>query len=131
MERKTSAQEVIDFFESSFQDKQIIPFELELIWLRRAIGRYSLELDSLNFDPEILSFDKKLDDDIIDTLAIFMKELYQERQVSKVNKRVSIVGKDLSIDGTGNTKTSENNHLNYVAENARKAVEDHKTTAFI
>lgn len=131
MERKTSAQEVIVFFESSFQDKQIIPFELELIWLRRAIGRYSLELDSLNFDPEILSFDKKLDDDIIDTLAIFMKELYQERQVSKVNKRVSIVGKDLSIDGTGNTKTSENNHLNYVAENARKAVEDHKTTAFI
>lgn len=127
----TTADEVIDFFESSFADKQVIPLELELIWLRRAISRYSMELDSLNFDSKILCFDAKLDDGVISTLSAFMKEYYQERQVSKVNKRVSIVGKDLSIDGSNATKTSEKAHLEYVAEQSRELVENQKPTAFI
>lgn len=59
MEERTTANEVIDFFESSFADKQVIPLELEIIWLRKAVSRYSLELDKLIFDSEILSFDKK------------------------------------------------------------------------
>lgn len=127
----TTADEVIDFFESSFSDKQVIPLELELIWLRRAISRYSMELDPLNFDSKILCFDAKLDDGVISTLSAFMKEYYQERQVSKVNKRVSIVGKDLSIDGSNATKTSEKAHLEYVAEQSRELVENQKPTAFI
>lgn len=105
--------------------------ELELIWLRRAISRYSMELDQLNFDSEMSCFDIKLDDGVISTLSAFMKEYYQERQVSKVNKRISIVGKDLSIDGSNATKTSEKAHLEYVAEQSRELVENQKPTAFI
>ena len=30
----TTAQEVIDFFESSFADKHVLPDSLELVWLR-------------------------------------------------------------------------------------------------
>ena len=131
MSKCTTADEVIDFFESSFADKQVIPLELELIWLRRAISRYSMELDQLNFDSEMSCFDIKLDDGVISTLSAFMKEYYQERQVSKVNKRVSIVGKDLSIDGSNGTKTSEKAHLEYVAEQSRELVENQKPTAFI
>lgn len=131
MENRTTANEVIDFFESSFADKQVIPLELEIIWLRKAVSRYSLELDELIFDPEILSFDRKIDDITMSTLAAFMKEYYQERQVSKVNKRVSIVGKDLSIDGSNATKTSEKAHLEYVSEQSRDLVENQKPTAFI
>lgn len=131
MEKMTTAQDVIDFFESSFADKQVVPFDLELIWLRKAISRYSLELDPLLFDNTLEQFDCVLDDVVISTLAAFMKELYQERQVSKVNKRVSIVGKDLSIDGSNGTKTSEKSHLDYVAENCRDLIENQKPTAFI
>ena len=129
--KKTKANEVIDFFESTFADKEIIPLELEVVWLRRAVVRYSLELDKLDFDSEVLSFNEKLNDSVIATLSAFMKEYYQERQVSKVNKRVSIVGKDLSIDGSNGTKTSEKNHLEYVAENARELVENQKLAALI
>lgn len=131
MAEVTTAQDVIDFFESSFADKQVIPLELELIWLRKAVSRYSLELNKISFDYETLKFNEKLDDIVISTLSAFMKEYYQERQVSKVNKRVSIVGKDLSIDGSNATKTSEKAHLEYVAENARELVENQKPTAFI
>lgn len=127
----THAKEVIDSFESSFADKQVLPESLEIVWLKKAIGRYSVELDKLNFDDELLEFDCKLDRYIIDTLAQFMYQLYQERQVSLVNKRVSIVGKDISIDGSNGTKTAEKAHLEYVSEEARNMVENQKPTALI
>lgn len=127
----THAKEVIDSFESSFADKQVLPESLEIVWLKKAIGRYSVELDKLNFDDELLEFDCKLDRYVIDTLAQFMYQLYQERQVSLVNKRVSIVGKDISIDGSNGTKTAEKAHLEYVSEEARNMVENQKPTALI
>ena len=58
-------------------------------------------------------------------------QMYQERQVSLANKRVSIVGKDLSIDGAGNTKTAERNHLEYIREKASDMVENQKPTAYV
>ena len=127
----THAKEVIDSFESSFADKQVLPESLEIVWLKKAIGRYSVELDKLNFDDELLEFDCKLDRYVIDTLAQFMYQLYQERQVSLVNKRVSIVGKDISIDGSNGTKTAEKAHLEHVSEEARNMVENQKPTALI
>lgn len=129
--KKTQASEVIDSFESSFADKQVIPFELEIVWLKKAVGRYSAELDTISFNSETLCFDTELDRYVVDTLAQFMYQLYQERQVSLVNKRVSIVGKDLSVDGSGNSKTAEKAHLAYVDEKARDMVENQKPTAYI
>lgn len=127
----TTANDVIQSFESSFVDKRIIPESLELEWLRKAIGRFSVELDPLVFDDELLEFDCKLDRYVIDTLAEFMLQMYQERQVSLVNKRVSIVGKDLSIDGSNGTKTAEKSHLEYIRERASDMVENQKPTAYV
>ena len=126
----TTANDVIQSFESSFVDKKVLPESLEMEWLKKAIGRFSIELDPLNFDVELNEFDCQLDRYIIDTLAEFMMQLYQERQVSLANKRVSIVGKDLSIDGAGNTKTAERNHLEYIREKASDMVENQKPTAY-
>lgn len=126
----TEAKDVIDSFESSFADKQVLPESLEIMWLKKAIGRYSVELDELNFDDELMQFDSKLDQYVIDTLAQFMLQMYQERQVSLVNKRVSIVGKDLSIDGSNGTKTAEKSHLDYIVWNASEMVENQKPTAY-
>ena len=53
----TNAQEVIDSFESSFADRQVLPESLEMVWLKKAIGRYSVELDPLNFDEELWEFE--------------------------------------------------------------------------
>ena len=129
--KNTSASEIIEFFESSFADKHVMPFELELVWLKKAIGRYSKELTDLNYDEETQEFDKKLDDYVIDTLAQMMKKFYQERELSKVNKRVSIVGKEISIDGSGNSKTAAKNELNYVASEVTDMVENQKPTAYV
>lgn len=126
----TEAQDVIDFFESSFADRVELPDSLEQIWLRKAIGRYSLELDALNYDDELMEFDKKLDDYVISTLSEFMKQLYLERQYSLINKRVSIVGKDLSIDGSGTQKVHTKNELDYTSLRASDLVEKQKPTSY-
>ena len=130
MAKNTTAQDIIDSFESSFADKQVLPESLEMIWLEKAIGRYSVELDPLNYDEELTQFDSKLDRYVIDTLAQFMLQMYQERQVSLVNKRISIVGKDLSIDGSNGTKTAEKSHLDYIAWNSSDMVEKQKPPAY-
>ena len=127
----TTAQEVIDFFESSFADKHVLPDSLELVWLRKAISRYSIELDQLNYDEEIMQFDTKLNDYVISTLAEFMKQLYMERQYSLVNKRVSIVGKDLSWDASNSSKKYTKDELDYISNKTVDMVENQKPTAYI
>lgn len=127
----TTAQEIYDSFESSFQDKNVIPEELELVWLLKAIGRYTIELDELTFDKEKLTFDRKLDRYAIDTLGAFMKQSYMEREVSKVNKRISIVTKDLSIDGNGNSKSAAREELEYDRSKTSEMVDNQKPTAYI
>lgn len=127
----TQAQEVFDSFESSFQDKKVIPESLETVWLLKAIGRYSTELKPLNFDKDLMAFDCELDRYVIDTLGTMMLEYYQERQVSLVNKRVSIVTKDLSYDGTNGSKTAEKAHLEYINEETAQMIANQKTTAYI
>lgn len=126
----TTFDSVIESFESSYVDKEVIPTELENIWLMKAIGRYSIKLEELEYDEDSREFNSCLDRAIIDTLAQFMYQYYQERQVSKVNKRVSIVGKDLSIDGSNGTKTSEKALLDYLSVKSKEMIQDATTPAY-
>lgn len=127
----TTANDVIQSFESSFVDKKVLPASLELEWLKKAVGRYSIELDQINFDEEIQEFDCKLGRYVIDTLAAFMKQMYMERQWSLVNKRVSIVGKDLSIGASDNSKKYTQEELSYAESQSIDMVENQKPTAYV
>lgn len=126
----TTASEVIDSFESSFQDKCTIPEELELLWLSKAVGQYSVELDSIQYDSATHEFACELSRYAIDTLAQMMKVYYMEREVSKVNKRVSIVSKDISIDGRGTSHSAAKNELDYNAGKAANMVWNQKPPAY-
>lgn len=126
----TTAQEVFDSFEGMFADKHVIPEKLELLWLKKAVARFSVELDPLTFDSENLEFSNELNQYVIDTLAAFMKQMYQEREVSKVNKRVSIVTKDISIDGNGNAKSAAKSELDYCDTQSKEMIFDQMPTAY-
>ena len=116
MEKNTTYEEVINSFHSTFQDKVVIPETLEKVWFLKAVGKYSFEIDSINYDEELNEFDSKLTRYVIDTLGLMMKKFYQERELSKVNKRISIVSKDLSIDGSNGSKTAVKNELDDVSK---------------
>ena len=126
----TSANEIIQSFESSFVDKKVLPESLEMEWLKKAIGRFSIELDPLSFDVELNEFDCRLDRYVIDTLAAFMKQMYMERQWSLVNKRVSIVGKDLSVGASDNSKKYTQEELSYAESQSIDMIENQKPTAY-
>ena len=127
----TTAKDVIDSFESSFADKQVIPESLENMWLLKAIGRFSVEIEPLNYDEDLGEFDTKLGRYVIDSLAAMMKVLYMERQYSLVNKRVSIISKDLSVDGSNGSKQHTYKELDYAAEQARDMIENQKPSAYL
>jgi hypothetical protein len=127
----TTAQEIYDSFEASFQDKCVIPEELEKVWLLKAVGRYSIELSPIIFNEDENVFDTKLDRYTIDTLGAFMKQSYQERETSKVNKRVSIVGKDISVNGNGYDKVAARNELEYDRNKSAEMVDNVKPTAYV
>lgn len=126
----TTATEVITNFHSLFQDKKTLPEGLEMLWLRKANGRYSVELEPLVFDDDLGEYDKKLSDYTIDTLAEFMKQLYQERELSRVNKIATIVTNELSMDGMGVNKKQTLEELKYISEKASKMVDNQKPTAY-
>ena len=59
-----------------------------------------------------------------------MKVYYMEREVSKVNKRVSIVSKDISIDGNNGSKTAAKNELDYNDIKMQVMTANQKTPAY-
>ncbi|HJI48870.1 MAG TPA: hypothetical protein OIL97_04900 [Oscillospiraceae bacterium] len=127
----TIAKDVFDSFESSFQDKTIVPESLELLWLKKAVARYTVELDPITFNEETNEFDDKLDQYVVDTLAMFMLQMYDEREWSRVNKQVSIVGKDVSVDGAGHTKTAAKAKAEYSNAESEKMIANQKPTAYL
>lgn len=127
----TTAQDIYNSFEASFQDKKEIPEALELEWLKKAIGRYSIEIEDLDFDENTKEFSTDLNRYVIDTLGAFMKQSYQEREVSKVNKRISIVGKDISIDGNNGSKNAAKSELAYDDLKSLEMLNNQKSTAYV
>ena len=59
MEENTSYEEVIDSFHSTFQDKVELPGLLEKEWFKKAVGKFSFEIDSINYDEDLEEFDTK------------------------------------------------------------------------
>ena len=130
MGKVSTYEDVIKSFHSSFQDKVIIPESLEREWFLKAVGKYSYEIDPLNFDEELLEFDSTLDRYVIDTLGSIMKKYYQQRELSKVNKRISIVGKDISIDGSNGSKTAAKSELEMVSQEVDEMLFKQTPTAY-
>ena len=128
----TQAQEVYNAFEATFSDKKEIPESLELQWLKMSVGRYNAEIaidEPLSFDEELLEFDKQVDQYIISTLGQMIRELYQEREFSRVTKIASIVGGDLSVNGTNGLQKYSKEELDYHTSKTNDKIDNQKPTA--
>lgn len=126
----TQFSEVIESFHSSFMDKTEIPDSLELMWLKKAIAEFSTEISPLEYDEELSEFSETLDQYVIDTLAIMMKVMYLQRHYSKVNKIASIVGRDLSVNGTNGLQKYTKDELEIVKADLAERISNLKPTAY-
>ncbi len=130
MKKVSTYSDVVNSFHSTFQDKVEIPDALERVWFFKAVGKFSHEIDRLNFDEELYEFDTLLDRYVIDTLGVMMHEFYQQRELSKVNKRVSIVTKVIAVDGSGNAKTASKAELETIHEEVQSMLYKQTPTAY-
>ena len=126
----TQLSEVLDSFHSSFMDKTELPESLELMWVKKAVAEYSIEIEPLNYDPDTGEFTGDLDQYIIDTLATMMKVYYLSRELSRVNKIASVVSKDLSINGTNGLQKYIKDEYASVQETLSEMLNNQKESAY-
>lgn len=96
----TQFSEITDSFHSIIMDKKEIPESLEIMWLKKAVAELSVLTSPIEYSEENNEFKSNIGQYTIDTLALLMKSYYVSREISKNNKIASIVGKDLSINGS-------------------------------
>lgn len=99
-----TSKDVIESFESTFQDKFVIPLDLEMQWFKDALALYELEIDVLGYNSETDQFSPNVKSYQITTLGLMMKRSYCARELSRIIKIQNIVGKDVSLTGTGDQK---------------------------
>lgn len=112
----TQYKEVVSTFESIIKCKYVLSESLVEQWFKNALGQYELDIENLGYDLETQEFVKPsqnsdafesngcLKRGVVLTLAEIMKSYYMEQEVSRVNKLNNIIGKDISLNGTGDTK---------------------------
>lgn len=112
----TSYTDVISAFESIIKCKYVLADGLVRQWFLNALGEYELNIESLGFNkendvftsssPSSDAFDKTgdLKNYVILSLAEIMKSYYMQQEVRRVNQLNNIIGKDISLNGTGDTK---------------------------
>lgn len=122
-------QTVIDLFESSFASKEIIPEDLEVVWFKRAVGRYSFEISPIQYNEKTQEIDS--DNMIVaDTLALYMLLFWKERDKAKINMRGQIVTKDISLNGGGAVYTAAKNDYEVILEQLNDLITKQKHPAW-
>ena len=127
----TTYQEVVDSFESTFQNKYVLAEGLVKQWFLDSVAEFSLELENLNFDTTTNTFDRVLPRWIIVSLGLMMKVKYCIREISRVNKLNNIIGKDISFNGNGDTKKYTKEELDSELTRLNKLLDNQKPTAYV
>lgn len=111
----TTYTDVVSAFESIIKSKYVLADGLVRQWFLNALGEYELNIESLGFDRENSVFvpispsdafdkDGNLKNHVVLSLAEIMKSYYMQQEVRRVNQLNNIIGKDISLNGTGDTK---------------------------
>lgn len=127
----TTYQEVIDSFESTFQNKYVLAEGLVKQWFLDSVAEFSLEIENLNFDTVTNTFDVILPRWIVVSLGLMMKVKYCIREISRVNKLNNIIGKDISFNGNGDTKKYTKEELDSELARLNKLLDNQKPTAYV
>ena len=123
-------KDVIKFFESRYIDTSELPDDLVLCWAEASVGMYEREVRSLHYNPETQQFSEQMSIGLIDILAYIMKMFYLEREFDRVNKKINIIGKDLSLNDTGTAKKMTLAELEYVKSQVYLLLDQSKTSAY-
>lgn len=122
-------EDIIQIFESRYVDTPL-PDGLVECWADIAIGEYEREVGSLGYNKLTGEFTANINTGILDTIAYIMKLYYCEREFDRINKKINIIGKDLSLNDTKGAKEMAYRELQYVREQVALRLDQSKTPAY-
>jgi hypothetical protein len=99
----TDRERVFDVFYSEIRQKYELPQELLYMWFVMAIGDYELDVAPVGYDEETEMFEGA-SGALFNTLGLMMARFYLKREQSRINKMNNIIGRDLSLNATGDAK---------------------------
>jgi len=112
----TTYENVVNAFESIIKNKYVLADGLIEQWFNNAVGEFELNIGNIGYDSELKEFvsadgnsefftkNGNLSTPIVLTLATIMKSYYMQQERSRVDKLNNIIGKDISLNGTGDAK---------------------------
>ena len=112
-------------------DKEPVGEDLMLVWLQKANGYYSAQIEPLNYDENNQEYDTRLTQNVKNILAEYMHRFYQERHVSKVNKTMGMTTKGFTLDAGGQGKKYASEELNGIKQNCETMVQWEKNTVYV
>lgn len=126
----TSAQNVIDSFESIMREKVALSTSLEQQWVLDSVAEYNLQIGTLNYNSTSFTFDEDLDQSVIMILGCLVKLRYLRMEVSRVNKINNIITKDLTLNGSGDSKRMTIEEAKMEIEQTEKLINMLKTPSY-
>lgn len=127
----TTAQNVIDSFESTMREKVALSASLEQQWVLDAVAEYNTEIGELIYSSTSQEFDGTLSQSIVTALGYLVKLRYLEREMSRVNKINNIITKDLSLNGNGEAKRMTMEELKFEYGRITDLLNKMKTSSFV
>jgi hypothetical protein len=122
--------DAVSSFESTFQDKYELPYGLVEQFFLDALSQYELEMGETRYDEDSQEFPADFKQYQIMTIAYLMKVKYCERELSRVNKIMNIIGKDISMNDSGGAKRATKEELELELNRANDFLNKQKTTAY-
>ncbi|MBE7897192.1 hypothetical protein G7L40_00510 [Paenibacillus polymyxa] len=126
----TSYEKVIQSFHSKPQKKSLFPEGLIHEFFNTALGYFELDLYLLNWNEDSFEFEKELSTSEISLLSSLMYQAYMERELDRIIKLNSIVGKDISLTGMGDSKRVTNARLESLAKSNQTTINKLKESSF-
>lgn len=108
-----------------------LPLDLEMQWFYDAVATYELEIGPTGYDNTTDEFPDGFSQHKIKTIGLIMKRFYCERELSKVNKIQSIVGKDISLTGSGDQKRMTYEELVFERDSINDLINKQKENCYI
>ncbi len=126
----TDYDTVVEVFESQIREKYLLPEDLVARFFVSACARYSLEISRLSYDKILKNFTPRINESMAYTLGLIVAQQYLKRELSRINKLSNIVGKDVSLNASGSSKTATKSEYDTVYNEIAELIHKQKVHAY-
>lgn len=126
----TPLTSILDVFHSKFQSKTLIPYDLEMQYFKNSIGMFELDLYSLEYDELFEEFSNNLSNSEVLLLGTLMYREYLSRERDRILKLNNIIGRDIKLTGSGESKANINKALTEINAQLNTMFDKLKTNSF-